>query len=74
MDDYLRGLAFLHEKGIMHRDISPNNLAVTSFEQPRGLIIDLDAATKDPESEDHVSHAIILRLKVSTKPMAFAIR
>ncbi|KAL8975223.1 MAG: hypothetical protein Q9197_000526 [Variospora fuerteventurae] len=51
---YLTGLAFLHnEKGIMHRDINPNNLAVTSLYQPKGIIIDFDAATTSPTSTDH---------------------
>lgn len=52
--DYLEGLAFLHEKGIMHRDINPNNLAVTSFNDPKGLIIDLDSATTHKSSTDHM--------------------
>lgn len=38
----------------MHRDINPNNLAVTSFNEPKGLIIDLDAATKERHSIDHM--------------------
>ncbi|KAI4266016.1 MAG: hypothetical protein L6R35_007004 [Caloplaca aegaea] len=51
---YLTGLAFLHnEKGIMHRDINPNNLAVTSLYQPKGIIIDFDAASTSPTSTDH---------------------
>lgn len=45
--DYLSGLSFLHDqKGIMHRDISPGNLAITSLHNPKGIIIDLDSATK----------------------------
>ena len=51
--DYLSGLSFLHEKVIMHRDISMNNLAVASFSNPRGIILDLDAATFDEFSGDH---------------------
>lgn len=44
---YANGLSYLHdEKGIMHMDISPNNLAVISFDPPQGMIIDLDTATK----------------------------
>ena len=58
--DYLSGLAYLHhEKLIMHRDLSPNNLCVTSFENPKGLIVDLDSATKDPNSADHMKGTVI---------------
>ncbi|KAF6227648.1 hypothetical protein HO173_012088 [Letharia columbiana] len=52
--DYLRGLVYLHEtKGIMHRDIKPSNLGVLSFSPPRGIILDLDAATTERTSDDH---------------------
>ncbi len=63
--DYLKGLSFLHNKGIMHRDINPNNLAVTSLCEPKGLIIDLDAATKDRHSIDHMQGTVpeIISLK-----------
>lgn len=57
--DYLTGLSFLHDKkGIMHRDISPGNLAITSLYKPRGIIIDLDAATTLDASEDHLNGTI----------------
>ncbi|KAL9018169.1 MAG: hypothetical protein Q9185_004531 [Variospora sp. 1 TL-2023] len=53
--DYLSGLSYLHEqKGIMHRDVSPGNLAVTSLNEPRGIILDLDAATTSVSSTDHM--------------------
>ncbi len=51
--DYLTGLAYLHEKGIMHRDISLQNLTVSALDNPRGIIIDLDAATFEEQSVDH---------------------
>lgn len=52
--DYLKGLSFLHDEGIMHRDINPNNLAVTSLDDPTGIIIDLDSATTHNTSTDHL--------------------
>ena len=51
--DYLRGLVYLHDqKGIMHRDIKPENLGLLSFCPPRGIILDLDAATSEETSND----------------------
>ncbi|KAI4256236.1 MAG: hypothetical protein L6R42_006341 [Xanthoria sp. 1 TBL-2021] len=53
--DYLNGLSHLHEQlGMMHRDFSPGNLAVTSLQEPRGVILDLDAATISSTSTDHM--------------------
>ena len=58
--DYLRGLSFLHgQKGVMHRDIKPANLAVVSFLHPKGIIIDLDDATSEPTSNDHMKGTIM---------------
>ncbi|KAL8885137.1 MAG: hypothetical protein Q9192_006698 [Flavoplaca navasiana] len=57
--DYLSGLAYLHSQlGIMHRDISPRNLAVTSLQGPRGVILDLDAATANGSSTDHMKGTV----------------
>ncbi|KAL9023145.1 MAG: hypothetical protein Q9196_007366, partial [Gyalolechia fulgens] len=59
--DYLSGMSCIHDqKGIMHRDISPGNLAITSFNKPRGVIIDLDAATTDATSRDHMKGTLPL--------------
>lgn len=77
LSDYLCGLAFLHEKkGVMHLDISPGNLAITSLEDPKGIIIDLDAAVKSELCSDHskgtlpylAPEIIDLRINRSNKP------
>lgn len=55
LKDYVTGLAFLHDqKHMMHRDINPNNLAVVSFSEPKGIIIDLDSVTLSETSTDHI--------------------
>ena len=38
----------------MHRDISPGNLEVTSFHNPKGAIINLNPATREKTSTDHM--------------------
>ncbi|KAG8530569.1 uncharacterized protein KY384_005072 [Bacidia gigantensis] len=49
--DFLSGLDWLHEgREVMHRDIKPGNLAVTTINNPRGVIIDLDQAIIDHET------------------------
>jgi serine/threonine protein kinase len=55
LSDYLCGLSYLHDrKGVMHLDISPGNLVVTSLANPKGVIIDLDAAVKSVTSSNHM--------------------
>ena len=58
---YANGLSYLHdEKGIIHGDISPNNLVVKSFDPPQGMIIDLDTATRAETSKRHENGVIAL--------------
>ncbi len=52
--DFVRGLAHLHGKGVMHRDISPSNLGLATLDPPKGLLLDLDAAVQLQDSNDHM--------------------
>ncbi|KAL9117112.1 MAG: hypothetical protein Q9187_006355 [Circinaria calcarea] len=58
LKDYIAGLSHLHDKGIMHRDIKLENLAVKSLHDPIGVILDLDAATIAQTSTDHMQGTI----------------
>lgn len=52
--DWLRGLDHLHTaKGMMHRDINPNNLGIIESNPPRGVILDLDSVTDETHSYEH---------------------
>ncbi|KAL8970509.1 MAG: hypothetical protein Q9197_003776 [Variospora fuerteventurae] len=52
--DWLRGLDWLHtRKGMMHRDINPNNLGVIKSQPPRGVVLDLDSVTIAKISYDY---------------------
>ncbi|MCJ1381214.1 hypothetical protein MMC17_004323 [Xylographa soralifera] len=60
LSDYLCGLSYLHEqKNVMHLDISPGNLAVMSLNNPKGIIIDLDAMVDSIPCKDHSKGTMI---------------
>ena len=72
----LEGLAYVHDKGLMHRDMKPGNMAVVPSEPARLVILDFGVATKASESVDHMVGTIaylapeVMALKrgVSTQP------
>ena len=78
LSDYLSGLSYLHDqKTVMHLDISPGNLAITSLNSPKGIIIDLDAAVQSVSCFDHRKGTLpylapeIIDLKSSTTNKPF---
>lgn len=58
--DYLKGLTYLHEeKGVMHRDMNPNNLGIKTINPASGVILDMDAATRVKGSNDHMQGTLM---------------
>ena len=56
--NYLAGLAHLHGKGVMHRDINPKNLGVSLSNPVKGVLLDLDSALVSDKSDDHMQGTI----------------
>ena len=65
----IEGVDFLHNVGLMHRDIKPQNLAVVSLMPPRAILIDFGHATWKPRSWNHKKGTVgylapeVMRLK-----------
>lgn len=76
LKQWLEGIAFLHTRGLIHRDINPNNMVVVSRRPPRGVLIDLGAATWEQSSTNHMAGTIpflapevmALKLSLSSPP------
>ncbi|KAI4202312.1 MAG: hypothetical protein LQ350_002696 [Teloschistes chrysophthalmus] len=48
--DWANGINHLHSRGIMHRDVSWNNLGIMLGNPPKGVLLDLDGATDHKRS------------------------
>ena len=57
IEQMLEGLAFIHSRGCMHRDIRPENVLVSSSPL-QAVIIDFGCATFDKTSKDHMKGTI----------------
>ena len=54
----VEGLAWIHSKGVIHRDIKPLNMGVVSLHPVSALIIDFGHSTLEHSSTDHMKGTV----------------
>ena len=52
LEQCLEGIEYIHSKGVMHRDIKPDNLAIVSFDPPQSRVVDFGSAKKSISSNE----------------------
>ena len=72
--DCLAGLQFLHQKGIMHRDVKPAKLGVSSFRSLKWIALDHGSATNEPMSHNHMEGIAAFLAPEVCNPESLAMR
>ncbi len=52
------GIAYIHSRDLMHRDIKPGNIIIVSQNPPEARIIDFGQATSEESSTNHMAGTI----------------
>jgi hypothetical protein len=72
LEDILRGLSWLNDqKGIWRLSINPRNLAVVSFSNPNGIVLDLYTPTQSPDPETQTDDRMNLHQYLAPEIIAF---